>query len=1358
MDEFERVRRRKQGEEAKRRVMERLAALNSGAGQPVEDEFAVVRNRPVNVPPPNSNKLTLPATAFNQPERTIYGTDNLTRSVQGIQAFNDRAEAERQAKKAAEEKAKQDYLDKQRATRNAQDPKNPVLKFLKDNTVDAAAGFIDKAQVGKTGIPGVDDAGKFLSRFGQKAGHAVGVDTQKAGAAPILSTGSKAADITADLGGAIAGWTTNPANIGQGLASMPYKIGQTFAQNVAPKAGPVATRAIQGSVAGAVQGGVIGGVRGETDADQMAMNIGMGALGGAVGDVAMYGLGRGISKLASKFRGPGNSAEPAAQEVLALPEPRQRGNVNRADTPEVIMDADVRPLGLPSPSGRPQGVTGAVQPPLQRVGRAAQVEVLPAADVTVPKLPRVDVTPPPGQAAPNMRQRGFAETLQASDKPPLSFKERMSAAYQPIRNADTLAAANLRISRDIEEATSFVLGDTRFTAEKATVAQRLIDHYNGIGNHQRAVDIAMKVSEEATTAGQANQALSMFNRLSPEGVLVYAQRVARKTNEKTSVFTKDKVVTPDMAANLQGLAAAAKKMTGIKELSNNVNDILDRAKSGVKLTESEAQTLRHFVNESKQFIKETSRQPRAPRAPRQPKDNRVRDNLTAFLDAQEQAAKERLRSKGIQVSSTPLDVWMDYAIIGAAKMGKQVIRFSDWSEEMVKELGEDIRPHLRQLYERSMEAYEASTKKVTRRTISEAEKLTDKVIRTKQLEGDEANSLRELAKKVSSLSGDAQQIASQDLQVILMGLDKPGILKRISTFQTIGQLLNTKTMARNVLGNELFYRLERINKWVATPIDIARSKITGGERTVTFRTNNQGEFWRNWVSGGKAGWKQVNVNGLQTAYDLGSPAFTSKLNPLTYLEKALGATLKSFDTAAYMRAYNNTVGEMATLRAINEGQGNNKALIQQYIREADENILKIADEYGRYVTFQDNNLISQGLVKFKRGLNVGKDFGVGDLVIKYPKTPGALLMRALEYSPAGFLRSAKILMQPIFKKEPNTAEVTQALTRAIIGTAGLSGMGYYLMDVGILTGSASKDRDIRGLQQAAGQGQYQVNLSALTRWVQSGFDSEKAKLQEGDRLYTYDWMQPASIAISIGANVKKNLTEGKDGLSGTFGTVYNSLEGGLGTLTEQSVLSGLKSAVEGYPGQSVTDKIMDVLTEIPASFVPTAFNQFKQMNDNYRRETYSPNKLEQSLNRAQAKIPIWAESLPQQYDTLGNPKETYQDNNVFNVMFNPGFTSKYKLSPEAKYIVELIAETGDETLAPRVPGKKVTIEGQTFILNGDMFSRLQQLQGEETKKRINKRMNQNIQDPAKKSKRISKELTRAGDEAKKQLGREYNLR
>lgn len=1228
------------------------------------------------------------------------------------------------------------------------------------------------------------------------------------------STGNKTLDKIDDFSATYLTPATIPtgAPFGQGIIGSSYgaagkvastKIGQNIINSGAADllnrglipgasrdlAQNVARVGLTEGLAGAAQGVGLGLQGGQDSGKEIARNASLGLVGGTLLGAGSTMAGGALSSLGSRIKGtvPTETVPDIQPPIKTLEQPKSLPT----ETPKSLIRQSVPEKTEPT----------FAEVPAQPVNRTAEAPI-PTSEVNLPKTreqalydkdikdwtqedidfslspefnaanivetPRVPVkadtvTPPVkidesvkvSMPEPKAQQRGFTETLKTSAKTPEPLKAKLNNEYQPITNLETVAKANARLARDVETETSKVLSATKFDAETSATAQRLIDHYNKLGKYEVSLNIADKISEEATKAGQFIQSLSIYDHLTPEGVLLKATRIAKKVNETASKVGKASEVTPTMAEDIVSLAGVTQKMTGVKDLSSNVIDILERAKGGSKLTSDEASQLERFVNESKQFIKEsTAKVKQKTPTPRQPKDKRVRDSLTSFLDAQEQAARERLKARGNRLSATPLDVWADYAVIGAAKMAKGTIKFADWSEQMIKDFGSDLKPQLEQLYEKSKEAFNISSKKITRETISEAEKLTNKVIREKQLTGSEAESLLNIAQRVSALSGEAKRTASQDLQAILQSLDKPSLGRKIASAQTQAQLLNPKTQVRNVLGNELFYRLERINKYVSTPIDIARSKLTGSDRTVTFRTFNQGKYWDNWIKGGSAGARGVNINGLETQFDLASPAFTGKYNPLRYTEKALGASLRSFDNAAYSRAVNKSLGEMATLDAINSGVKPTKEYVQNFIAKADDNVRQLADNYGKYVTFQDNNLISQGLTKFKRGLNLGKDFGFGDLVLKYPKTPGALLARALEYSPAGFIRSGLQIARPIFKNgvEKDPAAVVQGLSRAIIGTFGLSGLGYYLIQNDILTGQANKDRDIRSLQSAAGQGQYQVNLSALERFVKSGFDPKEGKIKEGDLLYNYDWMQPISVAVSMGANIQKNLSndapKGKVA-TGALGAAYDSFAGGLNTLTEQSVLQGLARAAEGYPGQTVTDKIADVLSDVPASFIPTIFNQVKQITDNTKRETTDPTLLEQTLNKAQAKIPGLAGRLPKKYDSLGNEQKHYQDNNAVNVFLNPGFPSRYKLSDEARMIVDLIAETGDEGIAPRVPNKK--LDGTP--LTGEQFSRLSQLQGEETKDRLG-----SVKDSLStksKLKSIKKKLTKSGEEARKQLFKEY---
>ena len=96
-----------------------------------------------------------------------------------------------------------------------------------------------------------------------------------------------------------------------------------------------------------------------------------------------------------------------------------------------------------------------------------------------------------------------------------------------------------------------------------------------------------------------------------------------------------------------------------------------------------------------------------------------------------------------------------------------------------------------------------------------------------------------------------------------------------------------------------------------------------------------------------------------------------------------------------------------------------------------------AEQEALYRTFQDENFISNvlsGIIKpalntigFGGGnKTIGKlkvhDFGLGDIVIKYTQVPGALISRAIEFSPVGYVKALHNMYQ-MFKSRHELADV-----------------------------------------------------------------------------------------------------------------------------------------------------------------------------------------------------------------------------------------------------------------------------------------------------------------------------------------------
>lgn len=590
-----------------------------------------------------------------------------------------------------------------------------------------------------------------------------------------------------------------------------------------------------------------------------------------------------------------------------------------------------------------------------------------------------------------------------------------------------------------------------------------------------------------------------------------------------------------------------------------------------------------------------------------------------------------------------------------------------------------------------------------------------------KLDDDFAKKITDLAKqRDEAVDPLIKEELGWEIGSMLASLKRVSLGDKVATAQTIAQLLNPKTMIRNIIGNELFYRFERINKRIATPIDWTKSKLTGGPRLISMH-KGQGKYWENFLRGARAGWKGVVPNALPTQLDIGRQVFKSKYNPLFWAEKSLGASLRGFDFAAYSRAKNNVVGEMGYLRALNEGKEGQDLYesARAYAKNADDNILQIADDYGKYVTFQDDNLFSKGLSTLKRGLNIGQGFGLGDLALKYPRTPGSILMRGIEYSPAGFFKSAFEVARPWFNKgDPDPREAVSALSRAITGTLGMTGLGYYLADKGIISASPEEDYETEALEQAAGGGRYRVNLSALRRWATSGFDDSAADTQQGDRYFSYDWVQPIAISLSVGANINDSLDDGDLETMGLTSTALESFKGGVSTLLEQPLVSGIVKLFQGggFGPEGILGGISKTVQGLPASFVPTLSNQLNQWTDNTKRNAYDPKWLQQSINLAKRKIPGFAQSLPPQVDQFGRDSEVFlgNSNSIFNVFFNPGFYTKYVTTPESQLVFDVLEQTGDKSIVPRIAGKKVNIDGEDYELSAEEYENFQRTIGGKT--------------------------------------------
>jgi GGDEF domain-containing protein len=658
--------------------------------------------------------------------------------------------------------------------------------------------------------------------------------------------------------------------------------------------------------------------------------------------------------------------------------------------------------------------------------------------------------------------------------------------------------------------------------------------------------------------------------------------------------------------------------------------------------------------------------------------------------------------------------------------------------------------------------------KVEDRQFGEFVKLVNRYVEKNKGEtsDDLAKEIGNLIDQTRKLTGEDKVAASQDLQIALSNLSKPGVGRYLSTILNLSWLLNSKTtLVRNPIGNEILYRVKRASKYVATPIDIAHSKLTGKDRTVTFKTGIDDKFWTGFFKGAQAGWKGVEPEELPSKFDIKGHTFRGKYNPMTYFEKTLGAALTSFDFAAYTRGKNNALGEMAQLAAINRKipRAQRSEFVKKFVENIDEASANIAMEQGLEYSLQKNTHLARTLGATKKALNFDKEFGLGNFLLNYTKVPANIIEQAINFSPIGITRDMITLLSPFAKSEkPTTRQIITSLSESLVGT-GISALGLTLYNAGVLTGSKDKDKDLRQFKsEQTGERNYSVNVSALGRFgagaIQGNTSQRLLQKREGDTFVSWDWAQPFSIPLAVGANVGKG---------GSAGAVAGAVASGTETFFEQPVMTGVQKMFDTKYGATMSERLLKISEDIPASMiVPSAANQVRQIADNTARETQAPTWFGRALNKIVSRTPMLSKTLPAQSKTLGSSnREVYQNssNTLFNVLINPGFINKYQVDPLIKTILEPYDREGRTGQFPRIAPKKLQLSSDALYehdieydgdisldLPGEKLQELQRLMAQKTMENFSTWDPQELQDmsPQDQEAELAKDVSAAVEDAK----------
>lgn len=570
---------------------------------------------------------------------------------------------------------------------------------------------------------------------------------------------------------------------------------------------------------------------------------------------------------------------------------------------------------------------------------------------------------------------------------------------------------------------------------------------------------------------------------------------------------------------------------------------------------------------------------------------------------------------------------------------------------------------------------------------------------------------------------------------------KPSIGKQISTFQTISHLLNLRTGNRNVASNQVF---DVIGGTIRNDVAMLPDAILGtisGRRVVGFQKSWASKAKR---SGAREGLRR---SWIEAALDIAPDAANSRdkygtsrrtwkmtgnrgAQVMSTVEKAMGFELNVTDEFHKGSVVGETLESLA--RAVERGD------ITQAEAEA------WAREEALYRSFQDDTFVGSMLGNIKNLFNtvgVGKsgkkmgkldikEFGLGDLVQKYTQVPGALITRAIEFSPTGYLKAIYNTAQFVkaFKSEKVKAQAAEtaaaraeanpdrarqvrqafrakteaeqarvetnrlqrkaalAFGQATTGT-GIIAAFVMLAAKGLLKRADDEDdADAKALKASEGISGTQLNLSALARWI----EGESPDWKTGDDLISVEFLEPLNSLMTIGALVAKDNVDASfwEKVGNYGGDSMEALYQSILEIPTMQTIQTVQSTVQYHD----EDGALPLWAEIPfevargsvTGFIPSPLRQAAQASDEVYRETYGDKNLwNQTKSSVQNSIPVARNQLDPKLDNFGQAKKLESTaRNVLNAFVNPGSLRTYRQSTVSKELDRVYAATDDANIYP----------------------------------------------------------------------------
>lgn len=557
---------------------------------------------------------------------------------------------------------------------------------------------------------------------------------------------------------------------------------------------------------------------------------------------------------------------------------------------------------------------------------------------------------------------------------------------------------------------------------------------------------------------------------------------------------------------------------------------------------------------------------------------------------------------------------------------------------------------------------------------------------------------RDLAEKfLNAKDDDARTEAMKEIYRDI-GRQMPSrFIDKWNAWRYLSMLGNPRTHVRNIVGNVGFVPAVTVKNVIGAGIESAANAVSGGKvgRTKAILTTKDAGLI-------KAAWSDY-ANIREQA--LGSGKYNDNVNVRQEIEE--GRTIFKPKLLEAMRKFNSTALDAedawfskphyaAALAQFCKANGITAEQVSggKGIEAAREYAIREAQK----ATYRDTNAFSQMISDLGRyrGDNKMKRLGstLAEGILPFRKTPANILVRGVEYSPIGFLKSISYDLAQVQKGNMQATEMIDRAAAGLTGT-GLMMLGLYMAKEGILRGSGGDDEKKKKFDELQGHQEYAMELPNGTS-------------------ITLDWLAPEALPFFVGANLYEQMQANNGYL--TMSDMLQAASNVTDPLLSMSCLQSLNDVFDavGYASSGNTNALTSAVASAATSYltqgIPTVFGQAERTGESTRMTTYTDkNKfltpdMQYALGKASARIPGVDYGQIPFIDAWGRTENSGGVvARAFNNFANPAYTSKVSDSKMEDELSRLYEATGETKVLPQRAPKSFTVNKENKQLTGEEY-------------------------------------------------------